>query len=212
MKTEKVPEFTTERLSVYMRCLDVLLETGVEYASSQQLADQFHLNSAQIRKDLAYFGQFGVRGVGYPARELRNRLASILGLNEGHKVVVVGAGHLGMALAEFRGFQKDGFSVVALFDAARDKIGTYSRTGVPVYDIRELDPVVRRTGATMALIAVPADAAPRVCRQILDAGIRAILNFSPVRLPNHAGVKIRSVDLSIFLETLSFFLAADCRR
>ncbi len=209
MKSEKVSEFTTERLSVYLRCLEALLEAGVQTTSSKAMAEQFHLNSAQIRKDLACFGQFGTRGVGYSVTDLHRRLAEILGVNTGHNVIIVGAGHLGTALGEYRGFQKKGFSIVALFDCAPEKVGTVNRAGVPVHDIADIDSVVRSSGATMAMIAVPAEAAADVCSKIVGSGIRAILNFSPARLTAPAGVKIKSIDLTISLETLSFFLTSD---
>ena len=212
MKIEKISEFTTERLSVYLRCLDDLNEVGVETTSSKMIAERTHLNSAQVRKDLAYFGRFGVRGVGYSVQDLREHLAAILGVKKGHRVVIVGAGHLGMALGEYRGFQKNGFTVVALFDRLPEKIGSYSRTGVPVYDIGEIAAVVQRTGATMAMLAVPSEAARQVCSLVVEAGIRAILNFSPVRLAAPRGVKIKSIDLSISLETLSYFLSATGER
>jgi redox-sensing transcriptional repressor len=206
MKVEKVSEFTTQRLSIYLRCLESLHDMGIETTSSKMMAERFNLNSAQIRKDLAYFGQFGVRGVGYVVDELRKHLATILGLNAGHRVIVVGAGHLGMALSEYRGFQKNGFSIVGVFDSSPEKIGTFSRTGVPVHDIRELNDVVRTTGASMAMIAVPAESAQDVCQRVLDAGIRAVLNFAPVRLASPQGTRIKSIDLSISLESLSYFL------
>jgi redox-sensing transcriptional repressor len=212
MKIEKISEFTTERLSVYLRCLDALNEMGVETTSSKMIAEKAHLNSAQVRKDLAYFGRFGVRGVGYSVQDLREHLAGILGVKKGHRVIVVGAGHLGMALGEYRGFQKNGFTVVALFDRLPEKIGTFSRTGVPVCDISEIAPVVQRTEATMAMLAVPADSAQQVCSLVVEAGIRAILNFSPVRLAAPRGVKIKSIDLSISLETLSYFLSTTAMR
>ena len=205
-KTSKVSELTIQRLSVYLRCLETLEWAGVTTTSSKMLAEQFHLNSAQIRKDLAYFGQFGVRGVGYVVKDLRQQLAAILGLNVGHKVCVVGGGNLGMALTEYRGFSRSGFSVVAVFDCSPSKIGTRSRSGVPIYDLRDLERVVHELGITMAMIAVPAEAAPSVCDQLVASGIRAILNFAPVRLNRRSGTKITSIDLSISLEGLSYFL------
>jgi redox-sensing transcriptional repressor len=208
MKPEKISEFTTQRLSVYLRCLDALEEAGVETTSSKMLAERFNLNSAQIRKDLAYFGQFGVRGVGYTVKDLRQRLANILGLNNTHNVAIVGAGNLGMALTEYGGFQKTGFRVVAVFDSAPGKIGSFSRSGVPIYDVRELPRVVAEKQISMAVISVPADAAQQVCNQLMDSGVRAILNFAPNRLVAREGVKIKSIDLSISLESLSFFLSA----
>ncbi len=205
MRTEKISEYTTQRLSIYLRCLEVLEEMGVGRTSSQLLAEQFNLNSAQIRKDLAYFGQFGVRGVGYIVKDLKQRLASILGLRAGHKVCVVGAGNQGMALADYRGFVKNGFSVVALFDCSLTKIGGRSRCGVAIHDVRDLDEVVRREGICMGIIAVPAEAAQEVCDQLFKAGIRAILNFAPIHLNRRPGTQIKSIDLSISLESLSYF-------
>src|SRR5216117_3647880 len=142
MKTERISEFTTQRLSIYLRCLEALEEMGIERTSSKMLAERFNLNSAQIRKDLAYFGQFGVRGVGYIVKELRQQLSSILGLNAGHKVCVVGAGNLGAALTDYHGFMKSGFSLVAAFDSSPAKIGRRSRSGVAIYDIKDLHDVV----------------------------------------------------------------------
>jgi len=208
MKIEKISEFTTHRLSVYLRCLATLEGEGVGTTSSKVLAERFNLNSAQIRKDLAYFGQFGVRGVGYPVPDLKRRIATILGLDTVHKVCIIGGGNLGVALAEYDGFIQHGFSVVAVFDVSPAKIGTRTRNGVPVYSIDDLGGTVRAAGIEMAMIAVPAQAAQTVCQSAFEAGIRAILNFAPVRLLPRPGTKIQSIDLSISLEGLSFFLAS----
>ena len=136
--TEQVSELTTNRLSVYLRCLTQLETAGVETISSQALAEQFHLNAAQIRKDLAYFGEFGVRGVGYYVKDLKLHLRQILGLDRKLRVAVIGAGNLGLALADYPGFRREGFEIVALFDVADAKIGDESRSGVPIYDIKDL--------------------------------------------------------------------------
>jgi redox-sensing transcriptional repressor len=208
MKKEKISEFTTHRLSVYLRCLSALEEEGVETTSSKILAERFDLNSAQIRKDLACFGQFGVRGVGYPVSELRRRISGILGLGVMHRVCIVGAGNLGMALAEYGGFLQHGFSVVAVFDNSARKIGRKSRNGVPIYAVGSLAEIAGSKGIEMAMIAVPAAAAPAVCEAVFDAGIRAVLNFAPARLRARPGTKIQSIDLSISLEGLSYFLAS----
>ena len=207
MKKEKISEFTTHRLSVYLRCLSALEEEGSETASSQTLAERFDLNAAQIRKDLACFGRFGVRGVGYPVPELRRKITGILGLGAMHRVCIVGAGNLGMALAEYAGFLQHGFSVVAIFDNSPRKIGRKSRSGVPIYAADSLAEIAGSKGIEMAMIAVPAEAAPAVCEAVFDAGIRAVLNFAPVRLRARPGTKIQSIDLSISLEGLSYFLA-----
>jgi redox-sensing transcriptional repressor len=207
VKIEKVSEFTTHRLSVYLRCLTALAAEGVETTSSKVLAERFNLNSAQIRKDLAYFGQFGVRGVGYPVGQLKQQIIGILGLDSHHNVCIVGGGNLGMALAEYDGFRQHGFPIVAIFDNSPAKIGKASRSGVPIYDIRNLSALAESQRVEMAVVAVPAEAAKKACDAIFDAGIRTILNFAPVRLQARPGTKIQSIDLSISLEGLSFFLS-----
>src|ERR1700745_2885426 len=135
---EQISELTTIRLSVYLRCLNQLEEAEVRTISSQSLAEQFHLNAAQIRKDLAYFGEFGVRGVGYYVRDLKRHLRQILGLDRKLRVAIIGAGNLGLALADYPGFRQEGFEIVALFDNLRDKVGQQSRGGVPIHDIHDL--------------------------------------------------------------------------
>jgi redox-sensing transcriptional repressor len=204
---ESVSELTTNRLSVYLRCLNVLDAAGTRTVSSQALADRFHLNAAQIRKDLAYFGEFGVRGVGYYVRDLRRHLRQILGLDQHVAVAIVGAGNLGLALADYPGFRADGFHIAALFDAAREKIGQHSRGGVLIHDIRHLRRIVQAERIRIAAVAVPAEAAQSVVNTVVGAGIKAILNFSPGTLKVPPDVKLKSVDLTVSLESLSFFLA-----
>ncbi len=204
---EQVSELTTNRLSVYLRCLNQLDADGVETISSQALAEQFHLNAAQIRKDLAYFGEFGVRGVGYYVTDLKRHLRQILGLDRKLRVAVMGAGNLGLALADYPGFRREGFEIVALFDVADAKIGDESRGGVPIFDIRELPRVVGTTRVDIAVIAVPAESAQPVLDQVVASGVRAVLNFSPGTLKVPEGVRLRNVDLTVSLESLSFYLA-----
>jgi redox-sensing transcriptional repressor len=204
---EPVSELTTNRLSVYLRCLNTLDAAGVRTVSSQGLAEEFDLNAAQIRKDLAHFGEFGVRGVGYYVKELRRDLRQILGLDRQVAIAIIGAGNLGLALADYPGFREDGFSIAALFDAKRDKIGQRSRAGVPIHDIREFRRIVRREHIRIAAIAVPAGAAQSVVNIVVAAGVRAVLNFSPGTLKVPSGVKLKNVDLTVSLESLSFFLA-----
>lgn len=204
---ESVSELTTNRLSVYLRCLNTLDAADVRTISSQALAEQFHLNAAQIRKDLAYFGEFGVRGIGYYVKELRRHLRQILGLDRGVRVAIMGAGNLGLALADYPGFRDEGFEIVALFDSIKDKVGRRSRGGVLIYDTREFRRIVKREGIGIVVIAVPAGAAQHVVSTVVGAGIRAILNFSPGTLKVPRGVKLKSVDLTVSLESLSFFLA-----
>src|SRR5213076_6623 len=176
---DQVSELTTNRLSIYLRCLTELEAVGTRTVSSQALAEQFHLNAAQIRKDLAYFGEFGVRGVGYYVKELRRHLRQILGLDRKLRVAIVGAGNLGLALADYPGFRQEGFDIAALFDASSEKIGHESRGGVPIFDIKELKRIGRRERLDIAVIAVPAPYAQAVVDQVVMAGIKGLLNFSP---------------------------------
>jgi redox-sensing transcriptional repressor len=204
---EPVSELTTNRLSVYLRCLDALDADGVRTISSQGLAEQFHLNAAQIRKDLANFGEFGVRGIGYYVKELRRHLRQILGLDRGVRVAIMGAGNLGLALADYPGFRDDGFEIVALFDTLKEKIGRRSRGGVLIHDIKDFKRVAKREGIGIAVIAVPASAAQLAVGTVVGAGVKAILNFSPGSFKVPRGVKLKSMDLTVSLESLSFFLA-----
>lgn len=205
--SEPVSELTTNRLSVYLRCLNQLEAAGAETISSQALAERFHLNAAQIRKDLAYFGEFGVRGVGYYVQDLRRHLRQILGLDRKLRVGVMGAGNLGQALADYPGFKREGFQIVAMFDVADAKIGEESRSGVPIHDLKELKRIARREHIDIAVIAVPAESAQQVLDQVTAVGIKAVLNFSPGTLKVPSGIKLKSVDLTVSLESLSFFLA-----
>jgi redox-sensing transcriptional repressor len=204
---EQVSELTAGRLSVYLRCLNTLDAAGVKTVSSRTLAEQFHLNAAQIRKDLAYFGEFGVRGVGYYVRELKRHLRVILGLDRTVRVAILGAGNLGLALADYPGFRQEGFEIAALFDAERGKVGRKSRGGVRILDMGEFRKIVKREAIDIVVLAVPASAAQDVTNVAVAAGIRAILNFSPGTLKVPPGVKLKNVDLTVSLESLSFFLA-----
>ncbi len=208
MKSEKISELTTSRLSVYLRCLNTLQAAGIKSISSQALAEQFNLNSAQIRKDLGYFGEFGVRGVGYYVEDLRDHITRILGLDSPHRVGIVGAGRLGTALANYNGFGRSNFTVVALFDNDSQKIGRQSgEAKIVVQDVEQMAKVIREKSIDVMVIAVPARAAQRVLNQIMSAGIKAVLNFAPASLNSRRGVKVKTVDLTTSLESLSYFLA-----
>ena len=207
--SDQVSELTSGRLSVYLRCLNTLDAAGVKTISSKALAEQFHLNAAQIRKDLAYFGEFGVRGVGYYVNDLKQHLRIILGLDRTVRVAILGAGNLGLALADYPGFRQEGFAIVALFDAEKRKIGRKSRGGVRIHDISEFRRLVKQEHIDIAVIAVPADSAQGVVNTAVQAGIRAVLNFSPGTLKVPPGVKLKNVDLTVSMESLSFFLARE---
>ena len=203
---EPISELTTSRLSVYLRCLTYLESLGETTVSSHGLAERFHLNSAQIRKDLACFGEFGTRGVGYDFSRLKTVLTETLGLDRTRNAVIVGAGNLGMALADYAGFNSNGFRIVALVDSDASRVGMTSRTGIPVFEYARLGSLVTRNAIEIGVVAVPAENAQSVVDTLVDAGISAVLNFAPVQLRLRPGVKVKSVDLRINLESLSFHL------
>ena len=208
MKSEKISELTTSRLSVYLRCLNALDVAGIKTISSQALAEQFNLNSAQIRKDLGYFGEFGIRGVGYYVSDLRDHITKILGLDKPHRVGIVGAGRLGTALANYNGFGRSNFAVVAMFDNDKEKIGRRAGDGkILIHDVEKLAVVIRDESIDVMVIAVPAKAAQKVLNRIMSAKIKAVLNFAPASLTPRLGVKVKTVDLTTSLESLSYFLA-----
>ena len=208
MKSEKISELTTNRLSIYLRCLNTLFAAGIKSISSQALAEQFNLNSAQIRKDLGYFGEFGVRGVGYSVADLRVHITKILGLDRPHRVGIVGAGRLGTALANYKGFSRSNFFVVALFDNDEAKIGRkVGEEKISIDDVKRMPILVKERSIDVMVIAVPARVAQRVLNQIMSAGIKAVLNFAPASLSARLGVKVKTVDLTTSLESLSYYLA-----
>jgi redox-sensing transcriptional repressor len=206
----KIPEMTIRRLSVYTRCLLQLEEDNVKTISSQELAERFNLNSAQVRKDLAYFGEFGVRGIGYYVTGLKNELQRILGLDRSWPVVLVGFGNLGSALFHYKGFSAQGFRIAAIVDDDPAKVAR-EVDSVPVIASRDMAREVKARGVQIAIVAVPAESAQAVTDQLVAAGIKAILNFAPARLKVGRDVRLKNVDLSIELETLSFYLAKGSR-
>jgi len=202
----KIPEMTIRRLSVYTRCLLQLEEDGVKTVSSTELAERFSLNSAQVRKDLAYFGEFGVRGIGYYVSGLKAELQRILGLDREWAVALVGFGNLGSALFHYKGFGRQGFRIAVVIDDDPAKIGR-EIDSVPIVSSRDLPREIKARGIQIAIVAVPAEAAQTVTEQLVAAGIKAVLNFAPTRLRVTRDVRLKNVDLSIELETLSFYLA-----
>lgn len=203
MKPVKIPERTVTRLSIYLRCLEEMEADGVSAVSSKQLAERFGLNSAQVRKDLAYFGQFGVRGLGYYIAELKHNLERILGLKQDWEVALVGVGNLGSALIAYKGFQARGFRISMAFDADSAKVGQRV-DGIVVMDAAKMVPTIRRKKVKIAVVAVPAMTAQSVADRLVEAGVTAILNFAPAQLAVPEGVKVQNVDLSVLLKTLSY--------
>ena len=209
-RLNKIPEMTIRRLSVYTRCLQQLEEDEVKTVSSQDLAERFGLNSAQVRKDLAYFGEFGVRGIGYYVSGLKAELQRILGLDREWQVALVGFGNLGSALFHYKGFARQGFRIAAVFDDDPAKLGR-SADGVPILPLRDVPREAKARNLQLAIVAVPAESAQQVTETLVAAGIRAILNFAPGRIRAPKDVRFKGVDLSIELETLSFYLAQGAR-
>lgn len=208
MKQPKIPEATIHRLSTYGRVLSRLEEEGIAIISSGDLAERCGLNPAQIRKDLAYFGEFGVRGVGYHVQELRENLKGILGVTHVWRVALVGAGNLGSALAAYKGFLTHGFVIEVLFDKypSRSKLPRGGRLP-KVLALDRIKQEIRRRGIHIGIIAVPAEAAQDVADRLVAAGVFGILNFAPVRLVVPKHIKVKYVDLGSELASLSFFLS-----
>ncbi len=202
---EEVSPLTLNRLSFYLRCLRHLQELGIRRISSQEMAQRYHLSATQIRKDLAQFGEFGIRGVGYDIDELADHLNALLGLDRQHAMVIVGMGNLGSALAQYLGFNYGAFKVVAGVDNDPQKIGRRI-SGLLVRPTAELKNVVRESGAEIGVLAVPAESAQENYEALADAGVKGVLNFAPVRVKRRAGVPLKNVDLRINLEELAFFL------
>lgn len=203
--TNDVSSLTLNRLSVYFRCLRTLQEQGVERISSGEFADRFHLSAPLIRKDLAHFGEFGIRGVGYEVDRLAERIHAVLGLDQPRRLVVVGMGNLGGALARYIDFNDDNFQVVACFDNDPAKVGT--QVGhLTVRHSEELADVVRETEAELGIIAVPPESAQRNYDILADAGVKAVLNFAPVQLDRDPRVRLKNVDFRIYLEELVYFV------
>lgn len=202
----RIPKAVIKRLSLYARLLQKMSISGVDKVSSKELGDALGLNSAQVRKDLAYFGQFGVPGFGYYVEDLRSRIKSILGTDRTVRMALVGVGNLGQALLSYTtAFTRDGFRVVAAFDADKRKVGG-ERMGVPVFHVGELEQRIRELAVDIIILSVPAGVAQQVVDKAVSAGVSAILNFVPERLIAPAGVKIHYVDLSIEIESLSYYL------
>ncbi|MEM8995051.1 MAG: redox-sensing transcriptional repressor Rex [Acidobacteriota bacterium] len=200
-----ISPLTLNRLSVYLRGLRLLQKEGVERISSREMARRFRLSAAQIRKDLAQFGELGIRGVGYEVKTLRGRLEALLGLEKEHRAVIVGAGNIGTALARFPGLNSGSFKVVALVDNDPDRIG--EQVGeLRIRDAAHLPAIVRREQVEMGILAVPAEAAQENYQALADVGIRAVLNFAPVNVIENPGARVKNVDLLIFLEELAYFL------
>jgi len=200
----KIPPATVKRLPLYLQCLDQIDSNSIGI-SSKNLADLAKVNDAQVRRDLSYLGTLGTRGVGYDIKTLRNQLQLELGLVEGWSAVIVGVGNLGSALAHYGGFKDKGFGVVGLFDDDPKKINSQV-AGLVVTPLSKMEEYCKKYNVAIGIIATPGEYAQGVADQLIDCGVRSILNFAPVLLKNVKDVQIRSVDLSQELQILSYYL------
>lgn len=203
LKAYKIPEATIIRLSVYSRYLEQAAKRGITTISSGEIATGVGVSPAQVRKDLAYFGEFGTRGVGYNVKDLFHQTMKILGLSTNWNAVVIGAGNLGSALVSYKGFKDRGFQIVGVFDNDLTKIGK-RLLNLEVLAIDEMPRVVQEQNVKIAIMAVPANIAQEVANEMVKLGIRAILNFAPTVLAVPLDVEVRNIDLSVHLEILTF--------
>ncbi len=204
MKKAKIPAATIIRLSVYQRYLKRLLTKGVKVVSSQELASQANVNPAQLRKDLSYFGRFGVRGVGYSVSSLLQSISSILGVMEQRNVILVGTGPITQALLRHPGFAQQGYHFEAVFDVDERNIGTVMDNGMEVQPLSKLREIVKERNVELAVIAVPSEQGQEVGDILVDAGIKGILSFSPNRIKVPKNVSIQYVDFTILLDSLTY--------
>ncbi|MCL0032767.1 redox-sensing transcriptional repressor Rex [Peptococcaceae bacterium] len=207
MKIFKIPEATITRLSVYSRYLKDLEKKRVVTISSSEIAEGVGVSSAQVRKDLAYFGEFGTKGVGYNVKDLLSYIRKILGLNKTWNLILIGAGNLGSALVTYQEFKDRGFNIVGVFDNDLVKIGKQI-ADLKVLPVEDLPDIIEKYDVRIGIIAVPAKAAQSVADVLVKNGIKAILNFAPINIHLPKGIAIQNVDLSIKLEALTFSLTA----
>ena len=202
---KRIAESTVRRLSIYLRFLEEFENRGSTTVSSEELARRGGTTSAQVRKDLSFFGSFGKRGLGYSVPELAGRLREILGLGREWRVVIVGAGKIGAALAQYRGFRQRGFNILAAYDINPEKVGR-KLEGIPVKDIADLERDIQREKPDIVVLTVPGDEAQKVVDRVVKAGVKAILNFAATQLQAPPDVAIKTVNMAMELEGLSFAL------
>ncbi|MBL7084627.1 MAG: redox-sensing transcriptional repressor Rex [Candidatus Omnitrophica bacterium] len=203
--SKKVPEGTISRLFIYLREITELTKINIHTISSAELGERTNLSDAQVRKDLGYFGQFGVSGAGYNTDELKPALEKILGKDKAWNVAVVGVGHLGSALLAYPGFKERGLNIVAAFDSDARKIGRQLKD-IAIQPVDELPKVIKEKKVSIGIVATPAKGAQEVADKLIKAGVECILNFAPATLNVPENIKVKDVDLSRELETLSYFL------
>jgi redox-sensing transcriptional repressor len=202
---KRIADSTVRRLSLYLRFLEDFEQRGLATISSDELARRGGTTSAQVRKDLSFFGSFGKRGLGYSVAELSSRIREIMGLARDWRVIIVGAGKIGAALAQYRGFRQRGFNILAAYDNNAEKVGK-KLEGIPVRDIDQLDKDIAREKPDIVVLTVPSDQAQALLDRVVKAGIKAVLNFAPTQLQAPVDVTVKTVNMAMELEGLSFAL------
>ncbi len=202
---KRIPNVTIKRLSKYLRALERLRDNGIETVSSEELAGMLNIKPSQLRKDLAYFGEFGTRGMGYNINKLLSHLREILGVDREWNIAIIGVGNLGTALLNYRGFNEGGFRTVCLLDDDPGKIGK-KKLGLSVFHIDDIKNIVAEFGVNIAVITVPAAFAQSILDRCYGAGIRAVLNFAPISLKAPEDMHVIAVDISADLKSLCHFM------
>lgn len=201
-----IADSTVRRLSAYLRFLEDFEGRGLTTISSDELARRGGTTSAQVRKDLSFFGSFGKRGLGYSVPELASRLRDILGLGREWKVIIIGAGKIGAALVQYRGFKQRGFHILAAYDSNSEKVGK-TLEGIPVRNINQLERDVQKDLPDIAVVTVPSESAQLVVDRVVRAGVKAVLNFAPTQIQVPTDVTLKTVNMAMELEGLSFALS-----
>jgi redox-sensing transcriptional repressor len=206
-KTAKIPYAAIERLALYSRPLRVLLKNGITVISSEKLAEYCGVNPAQVRKDLAYFGEFGVRGVGYDVTDLLREIKSILATDRDWTLCIIGMGNLGNAIVENENFRKMGYRFVAAFDKDQEKHGKTLPCGLIIQPMERLRHLVKLLNVQIGVITTPPDEAQRVTDLLVDAGVKGVLNFSPTQVKAPKGCVVENVDFAVRFENLAYHLS-----
>ncbi|ACR80248.1 MULTISPECIES: redox-sensing transcriptional repressor Rex [Kosmotoga] len=204
MPEEKIPRPTIKRLAIYYRCLEKQLLQEKNSISSKEIGELLGIKASQVRKDLSYFGEFGKRGVGYDTKKLLEGIGEILGIKKEWDTCIVGAGNLGVAIANYPGLTKSGFFVKAVFDNDPKKIGSVLASGIIIDDIQSMPEVIKKRNITIGVITVPASEAQKVADALVDAGILGIVNFAPTKISVPKNVRVEEIDISVVFRSLAF--------
>jgi redox-sensing transcriptional repressor len=205
-KGVRIPDATIERIALYARPLESLIEKGIRVISSEKFAEMCKANSAQVRKDLSYFGEFGVRGVGYDVQDLLMEIKKILVSDREWKLGIVGVGNMGMALVQHENFFKRDYRFVAAFDSDPQKIGKGLSRGLIIQPVTKIEQLTQELGIELGVITTPSSQAQSVADMLVDAGIKAILNFSPIQVRMPKGCLVQNVDFTVNLDNLAYHL------